>query len=232
MGRAAPFTANPACYHFPLARAAALMKLFDVSHRLSEALPTYPGNAPYQLDAVKRLADGDSANVSLLHVGTHTGTHVDAPSHFIPGGTSVDELPLDLLVGPARVIEIPGRRGIGRQELIEALQPGDERVLIKTGNAVLWGSSAFDPEYAHVTGDGAQYLVEAGVRVVGVDYLSVEGFHAPGAPAHHALLGAGVLIIEGLKLDDVAPGVYELICLPLPVEGADGAPARVLLRLP
>ncbi len=204
-------------------------KLIDVSVPLDANLPTYPGNTPYSLEAVKRLARGDSSNVSTLHLSAHSGTHVDAPRHFFDHGAGVEALPLEMLVGRARVVEIASGGGIGADQLAASGLSDDIRVLIKTPNSLLWGSPEFHEDYAGVTEAGARYLVERGVKVVGVDYLSVEEFKKPGAPAHHALLGGGVIVIEGLNLRDVEPGVYEMFCLPLALVGSDGAPARVVL---
>ena len=206
------------------------MKLIDVTVPLDANLPTYPGNTPYSLEALKRRARGDSSNVSTLHMSAHCGTHVDAPCHFFDGGPGAAALPLEMLVGRARVIEITSRQGIDAEDLAGADLSEDIRVLIKTSNSRLWGSPEFHPDFVGVTGAGAQYLLDHGVKVVGVDYLSVEQFKNPGAPAHHVLLGAGIIVIEGLNLRDVDPGVYEMVCLPLPVVGSDGAPARVVLR--
>ena len=206
------------------------MKLIDVSVPLDANLPSYPGNTPFSLEAVKRIAHGDSSNVSSLHLSAHSGTHVDAPRHFFDNGLGVDRLPLEMLVGRARVIEVTSRSGIGADELAGADLSEDVRVLIKTHNSRLWGSPEFHRNYAGVTESGAKHLIEHGIKVVGVDYLSVEEFKKPGAPAHRVLLGGGTIVIEGLNLRDVEPGVYEMFCLPLRVVGADGAPARVVLR--
>jgi len=206
------------------------MDLVDVTLRLSTRLPTYPGNPPFAIEPVKRVAEGASSNVSSLHLGTHTGTHVDAPLHFFDGRAGVDALPLDLLIGPARVIHLPGRAPVTADRLRPADLDGVTRLLIRTGNSELWSSPAFAADYAGVTEDAARFLVEAGIRLVGVDYLSVEPYKTPGAPTHHLLLDRGVVVIEGLDLSRAAPGDYELICLPLPVAGGDGAPARVVLR--
>lgn len=206
------------------------MKLIDVTVPLDASVPTYPGNTPYSLEAVKRIARGDSSNVSSLHMSAHAGTHVDAPRHFFDGAPGAEALPLEMLVGRARVIEITSRKGIGADELAGANLSEDVRVLIKTANSRLWGSPEFHADYAGVTESGAKFLLEHGIKVVGVDYLSVEEFRKPGAPAHHVLLGAGIIVIEGLNLRDVDPGVYEMFCLPLALVGSDGAPARVVLR--
>jgi len=206
------------------------MKLIDVSVALDTSLPTYPGNTPFSLEAVKPIASGDSSNVSTIHLSVHAGTHVDAPRHFFDSGIGVDALPLEMLCGRTRVIEVTSRKAIAAEDLAAAHLSEDVRVLIKTHNSRLWGTAEFQKDFVGVTESGAKYLVEHGIKVVGVDYLSVEVFKTPGAPAHHTLLGAGTIVIEGLNLIDVEPAVYDMICLPLRVVGADGAPARVVLR--
>jgi len=207
------------------------MKLIDVSVPLDAAtLPTYPNNTPFSLEPVKRVARGDSSNVSTLHMSAHTGTHVDAPRHFFDDGAGTEALPLEMLLGRTRVIEVTSRTGIAVEDLRNVDLAEDVRLLIKTHNSRLWGSPEFHADYVGVTESAARHLVEHGIKVLGVDYLSVEKFRTPGAPAHHVLLGAGTIVIEGLNLMEVDPGVYEMICLPLRIVGADGAPARVLLR--
>ena len=206
------------------------MRLIDVSVPLDAELPTYPHNTPFSLEPIKRIARGDSSNVSTMHMSAHTGTHVDAPRHFFDAGAGTESLALELLIGRARVIEIDSRAGIAAEDLAPIDLSDDIRVLIKTHNSRLWGSPEFHQDYVGVTDSGARHLVEHGIKVVGVDYLSVEKFHTPGAPAHHVLLGAGTIVIEGLNLRDVDPGVYEMFCLPLRIVGSDGAPARVVLR--
>jgi arylformamidase len=206
------------------------MKLIDVTVPLDASLASYPNNVPFSLEAIKRLARGDSSNVSALHMSAHTGTHVDAPRHFYDDGTGTEALPLEMLVGRARVIELRTRAGITADDLAGIDLSEDVRLLIKTQNSRLWGDPEFHTDYIGITESGAKYLVDHGIKVVGVDYLSVEVFRTPGAPAHHLLLGAGTIVVEGLNLRDVDPGVYEMLCLPLKVVGSDGAPARVVLR--
>lgn len=205
-------------------------KLLDVSVALTSGLPVYPGNPGFELQPIKRIADGASSNVSRLVMGTHSGTHVDAPRHFFDEGVGVDALPLDLLLGRTRVVEVTKRGGIGAAELAEAGLREDIRVLLKTSNSALWNGEGFHADYTHLTEAGARYLVDQGVKVVGIDYLSVEQFKKAGAPAHRALLSQGVVIIEGLNLSEADPGMYEMYCLPLRITGADGAPARVILK--
>ena len=209
---------------------ARVLRYFDISVPLAAAVPTYPGNPLFELQPVKRIANGDSSNVSRLSMGTHSGTHVDAPRHFFDDGASSDALALDLLIGRARVVDLPRRGGITAEDLAAAGLREDLRVLLKTPNSALWNGGGFREDYTHLTESGARYVVDQGVKVIGVDYLSVEQFKKPGAPAHRTLLSQGVIIIEGLNLSDIEPGMYELYCLPLLVAGADGAPARVVLK--
>ncbi|HUR34763.1 MAG TPA: cyclase family protein [Vicinamibacterales bacterium] len=206
------------------------MKLIDVSVPIDSNLATYPGNTPFSLEAIKRLSRGDSSNVSTLHLSAHSGTHVDAPRHFFDDGSGVDSLPLEMLCGRTRVIELTTRKGITAEDLSGFDLTEDVRLLLKTHNSRLWGTPEFHPDFIGVTEGGARFLVDRGVKVLGVDYLSVEQYKTPGAPTHHVLLGAGTIVIEGLNLRDVEPGTYEMFCLPLAVVGADGAPARVILR--
>jgi arylformamidase len=204
--------------------------LIDVSVPLRQGLPTFPNNPEFELQPLKRIADGASSNVSRLVLGTHTGTHVDAPRHFFDEGAGVDGLALNLLIGRARVVEINKRGPITADDLAAAGLREDLRILFRTPNSALWNSTVFHQDYAHLTEAGARYLVEQGVKLVGIDYLSIEQFKKAGAPAHRTLLSNGVIIIEGLNLADAEPGMYEMYCLPLLVVGGDGAPARVVLK--
>jgi arylformamidase len=206
------------------------MKLIDVSVPLDATLPTYPHNTPFSVEAVRRRARGDRSNVSTLHMSAHTGTHVDAPVHFVDGGAGAESLPLEILCGRARVIEVTSRKAIAAEDLERLNLSEDIRLLIKTHNSRLWGDPTFHSDYIGIGESAAKFLVHHGVKLVGVDYLSVEPFGTDGAPTHHLLLGAGTIVIEGLNLRDVDPGVYELYCLPLAIVGCDGAPARVVLR--
>ncbi len=206
------------------------MKLIDVSVALDATLPTYPGNTPFSLEAIKRIARGDSSNVSSLHMSAHAGTHVDAPRHFLDDAPGAEALPLEMLMGRTRVVEIESRRGISAEDLQPIDFAEDIRVLFKTPNSRLWGSAEFHAAFVGITQSGARFIVDHGIKVVGVDYLSVEPYKTPGAPAHHVLLGGGTIVIEGLNLRDVEPAIYDMICLPLRLVGSDGAPARVVLR--
>jgi arylformamidase len=196
------------------------MQIIDVSVPLRTGMVTYPGDPEFRLELVKAIADGEPANVSKLDLGVHTGTHVDAPNHFIEGAAGADELPLDVLNGPCEVVEVAALD----ESAAAAVPEGNERVLFKTPNSELWAQHTFPKSFERLDGAAAKALVERGVRLVGVDYLSVGN-----EDAHHALLGAGVVPLEGLDLRGVEPGSYELHCLPLRLVGSDGAPARAIL---
>ncbi len=206
------------------------MKFFDVTVPLSPGVPSYPDNPPFALEPLKRIAQGGPCNLSALHMSAHAGTHVDAPCHFIDGTPGIESLSLDLLMGRARVVHVPVRKGIDADQLASLDLSDDLRLLLKTHNSALWLSGRFSTEYAHLTESAARLLVDRGIKVVGIDYLSIEQFGSASAPAHKILLGAGLIVIEGLNLLDVEPGIYDMYCLPLPIVGGDGAPARVVLR--
>ena len=205
------------------------MKIYDVSVSVSPDMHVYPGDPKVSVERTAELSKGDVANVSFLKFGTHTGTHIDAPSHFIDGTMTVDQIPLNLLIGRAKVVEISSAT-ITREALEEIDLAEDARVLFKTRNSYLWREPEFVKEFVHMTKEAAELIVENGVKVVGIDYLSVEKFDFESPDVHRILLGSGAVIIEGLDLSEVEPGNYELICLPLKIEGGDGAPARVVLR--
>ena len=207
-------------------------KLYDVSLTIHPGMMVWPGDAEVGLDTVKAIPRGDSINVSLIHIGTHTGTHVDASLHFIGDGTGVDKLSPEVLVGRARLFQLPEVRRIDRDILDRLDLKGVSRVLFGTGNSALLRKESFDTGYTSVSADAARHLVNMRMKLVGVDYLSIEEYKREGHPTHHILLGAGVVIIEGLDLTDVPAGDYELMCLPLKLKDADGAPARVFLREP
>jgi arylformamidase len=206
------------------------MKLIDVSVPIDATLATYPHNTPFSVEAIRRQARGDRSNLSTIHMSAHTGTHVDAPAHVVDGGAGVEALPLEILCGRARVIEVTSRKAITADDLERLDLTEDIRLLIKTYNSRLWGDPTFHSDYIGIAESAAKLLVHQGVKLVGIDYLSVEPYGTEGAPTHQLLLGAGMVVIEGLNLRDVDPGVYEMYCLPLAIVGCDGAPARVVLR--
>jgi arylformamidase len=206
------------------------MKVYDVSVPLRADMPTYAGEPAPSLDFGRLLSKGDSATVSVLSLGSHTGTHVDAPAHFLDGAPGVDSLPLDALVGPAHVAEFGGDTHITAADLDSMAIPADcQRVLFKTRNGRLWDDPNFHTDFIALAPDAARALAERGMRLVGIDYLSIERFRASPHEVHETLLANGVVILEGLDLRRVAPGQYLLVCAPLNVVGAEGAPARTFL---
>jgi arylformamidase len=208
-------------------------RLIDVSLTIGGQLLVWPGDPPVEIAPRQRLARGDQANVSEIRMGTHTGTHVDPPNHFVEGSHGIDRVPLDALFGPALVADA---RHLDRPieaaalELL-AIPEGAERVLLRTANSELWRRLpvSFPEVYACLTSDAATWVVDRGIRLIGVDFLSVEQKGAPGHPVHHILLENGVVIVEGLDLGEVEPGPYTLACLPLKLLDGDGGPARAML---
>ena len=192
---------------------------------------TYPGDPAVEVQPASAIAKGDSNNSSRLVMGSHTGTHIDAPRHFIEDMLPVDKLPLDVLVGKAYVAEILTTTQISVKDLEKAaIPPGTKRVIFKTVNSkLIWKAKEFQTDYISLSVEGAQWLLQRGVRLVGIDYLSIEKFNSPEHEVHHTLLEANVVILEGLNLTGVSPGEYTLCCLPLKISEGDGAPARAVL---
>lgn len=206
-------------------------KWIDVSIPLRSGMVHWPGDPPVVIRRISSIDAGDRSNVSVLRMSAHTGTHVDAPLHFLREGRPLDAMPVEELIGPARVIAIRHRERVTIEELVPRRIRRGERVLFKTrGSAGRWKRDAFDPGYVYIPQETARFLAERGVRVVGVDYLSVGGYRKDSLETHQTLLRAGIWIVEGLNLAGVPEGRYDFICLPLNIAGGDGAPARVLLR--
>ena len=207
-------------------------RIYDVSLALRTGGLVYPGNPAIAITAQQAIAQGAGANVSRIDFGSHTGTHVDAPKHFFDDGAGVDALALDVLMGPCRLLAFSDAvMSIGEAELRAHDLSGVTRVLLKTRNSA-WlasGSTEFHPDYTYVAPDGAEYLARIGVRLVGVDYLSVEQFHSGHHRTHRTLLERGIVIVEGLLLSEPPAGSYELRCLPIKLAGLDGAPCRAVL---
>ena len=209
------------------------MKIHDVSLLISEDLPIWPGDPGISMTLASSLNHGDDANVTRLEMGVHTGTHIDAPSHFETEGISIDDLSMDTLIGPCRVFDLSGIvESIGYEALKSLDFAGATRVLFKTSNSTWWetGERKFQKEFVYITEEGAKFLVDQGVNLVGIDYLSVEKFGSSDYSTHHLLLRNQVVIVEGLNLSGVSSGEYELIALPLRLKGSDGSPARVILK--
>jgi arylformamidase len=203
----------------------------DISVPIYSGMVHWPDNPPVKIERIQDLAHGDAANVSKIELGAHTGTHMDAPRHFLKEGIGLDEMPLDATIGQVRVISIKHPQAILRAELeLHNLQAG-ERVLFRTLNSErCWKTDQFVEDFVYISAAAAQYLVERQIRTIGIDYLSVGGYVYDGVETHQILLSAGIWLIEGLNLSTVKPGIYEFICLPLRILGADGAPARAILR--
>jgi len=207
------------------------LRLYDISVPIRHSGIVYPGNPEIHVSASQSIAAGAGANVSSIAFGSHTATHVDAPLHFIDGGRPVDEIPLETLIGPARLVRFAGDvLAIGERDLVPHNLEGCERVLLATRNSALLAGKEFVRDYTYLAPGGAEYLASLGVILVGIDYLSVEQFRSGHHRTHHTLLGREIVIVEGLDLSKPEAGEYELICLPLRMEGLDGAPARVVLR--
>ena len=208
------------------------MKIHDISLSITPDMPVWPGDPSVVLEQVSSMDAGAHDNVSRLACGVHTGTHVDAPHHFLNDHRTVEGLSLEVLTGPACVVSIPEAVAVVTAEVLQeaAVPAGTARLLLKTRNSRIWerGEKAFITDFVGISADGANWLVEHAIRLVGIDYLSIAPYHQS-TPTHRALLAAGVIIIEGLDLGAIVPGNYALYCLPLKLVGSDGAPARAIL---
>jgi len=203
----------------------------DISVPLRDEMVHWPGDPPVSIKRVKDITKGDTTNLSVISMGAHSGTHVDAPIHFVKQGQGIDNIPIDTLVGRARVIEIRDPESIKPEELLQYNIRRGERILFKTRNSShVWKKDEFVEDFVFISDAAADFLLDRGVRLVGVDYLSVGSFKHGGSYVHKTLLSKGVWTIEGLNLSNVTPGKYDLICLPLRIAGGDGAPARAILR--
>lgn len=207
-------------------------KWIDISVGIVSGMVHWPGDPAVNISFSKDMAKGDSCTLSHLSMGSHSGTHMDAPRHFISGGAGIDKVSLDVVTGPARVIEIKNRKVITIEELtLHRIRRG-ERILFKTLNSRrCWKTNSFIEDFVYIPGDTASYLAKKGVVLVGVDYLSCGGYKKDGRDTHRVLLGAGTSVVEGLNLSKVSPGIYDFVCLPLKISGMDGAPARAILRM-
>ena len=209
--------------------------IYDVTVPISNSMPVWPGDPPVQLQRKSHQSrdKGRTVHLTAIAMGSHTGTHMDAPFHMIEAGKKLNDFSLDILVGRAKVLEIPRVRAIGRAELEKSNWAGSagsvERVLFKTDNSDHWRDGQFYKEFVYLQPDGAEFLVERGVRLVGIDYLSIDKFESDSYPTHSVLLAKEILILEGLNLNGISPGEYMMYALPLNLEGGDGAPARVIL---
>ena len=211
------------------------MPIYDLTVPLTNDMASYPGDPGVQITDWSSLARGDSANVTRLNFGAHSGTHVDAPAHFIEGAAKSESLALESLIGEAEVIDVPDScLSIGKEFVSDVYESGNSRVLFKTRNSKFWQEYAteFRQDFTYLELEAAEYLAEQGVKLVGIDYLSIEQFGQKQHPTHLALLSRGIVIVEGLNLTGISGGRYELICLPMRIRSGqgDGAPARAVLR--
>lgn len=209
-----------------------LARFIDISVPLGPDMPIWPGSSVVQIKRTMRLDDGDQANVSRIDCNVHAGTHIDAPRHYLEDGDTVDQVPLDVLMGPAIVAFLPKPSVISADTLASINLPDEtKRLLLRTRNSELWASGVTDfrKDYVALTSDAAQWLVDHDIKLIGIDYLSIQPFH-DSPLTHKTLLKANVIILEGLNLAAVHPGMYDLICLPIRLVGAEGAPARAVLR--
>ncbi|UCE51504.1 MAG: cyclase family protein [Desulfobacterales bacterium] len=208
------------------------MKIFDISVPIQPNLPVWPGDPQIVLERYRKLSKGDPSNDSRLACSVHSGTHVDAPAHFIEDGLTVEQLALEILVGTATLVEFP-EIDIITPDLLEnlKLQPQTKRLLLKTKNSDLWADPEhqFNPDFVALSAESAAWMIRKGIQLVGIDYLSIQMFNDAKAPTHQILLEAGIIIIEGLNLREVRPGFYQLICLPIKLVDSEGAPARAVL---
>ena len=205
------------------------MKIHDITVPIQSGMLHYPGSPEVQIHIRKSMAKGDPGNSSALSCSVHTGTHVDAPFHFIADGATIDALDLSTLIGPARVFALDVAGEIRPEHLARLDFTGVERALFKTKNSHLMYEPTFTDDYAHVGVAGAEVLAAHGLKLLGIDYITVEGYGNPDSPAHKVLLGTGMIVLEGIDLRAIEPGDYQLICLPLKIANGDGAPARVVL---
>jgi arylformamidase len=209
-----------------------MTEIWDITVPYSTDLPLWPGDPVPSMTMMKCQAEGYRCNVTRLDTGVHFGTHLDAPVHFIDGGKGVDELELDVLVGSCVVAEIPGVMEITPAHLTALELPTDTtRLLLKTKNSALWDkpNHEFRQDFAALTAGAARWVVDQGIKLIGIDYLSIQLFADADSTTHHVLLGAEVIIVEGLDLRAVTPGAYQLTCLPMNLVAADGAPVRAIL---
>jgi arylformamidase len=208
------------------------MKIHDVTLAISPDMPVWPGDPAVVLEQVSSMDAGAHDNVSRMACGVHTGTHVDAPHHFMNDHRTVESLALDILVGPCCVVQIPEEEEVVTAEVLEkaAIPSGTIRLLLKTSNSRIWerGEKAFFTGFVGISADGAEWLVQHAIKLIGIDYLSVAPYKQS-IPTHRTLLGVGMIVLEGLDLSTVMPGIYDLYCLPMKLAGSDGAPARVIL---
>ena len=202
-----------------------MSRYFDISLPVENGMAVWPEEPPVEIVARSSLQHGDVANIAALKISSHTGTHIDAPRHFLEFGATVDLEDPDILLGSAKVVYFPGAKMVDRRLLEQISLAGVKRLLLKTDNSRRYRSGIFETGFTALSLDGAEYLIELGIRLVGIDYYSIEAFESTHFEVHKALLGADIVILESINLENVPPGDYDLICLPLKIKNGDGAPA-------
>jgi len=207
-----------------------MVKIHDITVTITNELPVWPGDPKVSLKRISKIEDGENANVSSLSMSTHSGTHMDAPYHFIPQGKTIEMLPLEVLIGPVQVVQVPDDVDVITRTVIQnsGIQLSVERVLFKTRNSHFWPAADFRTDFVGIDEDGAKALVEMKLRLVGIDYLSISPYHRS-RPTHEILLGNDIAVLEGCDLTQVEPGFYTLFALPTKLGGSDGAPVRAVL---
>jgi len=206
------------------------MKLYDITLTISESTITWPRDPKVSIQKTRLISKGNSCNVSELKFGSHCGTHIDAPYHFEENGIKIDQIPLDYLIGDVTVFNIKNKEKIDLEDIKSLKLNNINRVIFKTINSTYWKLPEFKSDFVYLTKEAARYLVDSSIKLVGIDYLSIEKYGNKGADTHHTLLKNGIVVIEGLDLSEVEAGNYELIALPLKIKDCDGSPARVILR--
>jgi len=207
-----------------------MTEFIDISVSLSESLPTWPNSIGLKTRKASSIDDGDAVSVTILECDVHAGTHIDAPSHYIKNGASVEYSDINVLIGPAFVVDLPTNGPIKAFQLSQlVIPPGTQRLLLKTNNSFLWHKKEFTPNYSALTLDAAKWIINQNIKLVGIDYMSIEPFGKK-PEVHPLLLNAGIILLEGLDLSMAITGLYELICLPIRLAGAEAAPARAVLR--
>lgn len=208
------------------------MKIYDLSVTISEDMPVWPKDPNVVITKKSSIFCGDACNVTQLNIGSHTGTHIDAPYHFDKNGLKIDQIDLEVLVGIARVFDMGADSDISLEDIKGLNLSGVKRVLFRTVNSDIWekGLNSFTENYVAIASDAAKYLVDSGIKLVGIDYLSIEKFGSKSHDTHNTLLKNGLIVLEGLNLSGIVPGDYELVALPLKIKNGDGSPARVILK--
>jgi arylformamidase len=209
------------------------MRTYDISLSISPDLVVWPDDSPIEIIRKSKIEDGADMNTTHVQMSAHSGTHIDAPFHFLESGETVENIALDMMIGRVYVLHVPGVKIITREMLEKSpIPPRTKRILFKTDNSDLWTtgySSKFKDDYVSLDVEAAKYMIKRGVKLVGIDYLSIAPFNDP-IPTHKTLLESGVVILEGINLSEVSQGRYTLYCLPLKISGSDGAPARAILQ--